>query len=127
MGELSVRTVDLAPPRLEREDLLDLCGHQPVHRVTAARPIGEQAHAPAPCPTPRPTLVEVKHAAGPLMRPALPDGVVDQVEQGGLVAGREAGRDRAYQPERPFPRNATSSIACSLTVSSNRAISDRAA
>ncbi len=56
MGELSMRGVGLAPLGLEREDLLDLGGHQPVHRGTAARPVGEPASAPPRSPPAGPAL-----------------------------------------------------------------------
>jgi len=98
-----------------------------VHGVSAAGPVGELAGGGALLPTPRAALLQAQQPAAALKAPAAGGHAVQQLEQRLLDSDVDASRDRAYQPERVFPRNATSSIACSLTVSSNRLISALAA
>lgn len=95
MGKLSVRAVCLAPVGVQREDRLDLCGHQPVHGVAAVGSVGEASGPAAVGPAPRPALVEREHPAGALMDPALSARVVDQLEQRQLFLRADAGGYRA--------------------------------
>ena len=122
-----MRRVDLAPLPGELEDLLDLPLEQAMNRATATRPVGEAAGERPPRPPPGAPLVEAEDAARSLLRPATRDGVLEQSQQRDLHVRVDARGDRAYQPERCFPRSTTSSIACSLTVSANRSISALAA
>lgn len=98
-----------------------------MHRVPAGAAIIELVRGGALLPTARAALIQAEHPARAPMRPALADGPLEQPQQRPLDVDIDARGDRAYQPERCFPRSATSSIACSLTVSSKRAISARAA
>jgi hypothetical protein len=95
--------------------------------VPAGAAIIELTGGRAPLPAPGAARVKTEHPARPPQRPALADGPLEQPQQRPFDVDVDAGGNRAYQPERCFPRSATSSIACSLTVSSNLAISARAA
>jgi hypothetical protein len=125
--ELAMRAIRLAPLVGQSQDRVDLRGHQAVHRVPAAAPVGQLADRRTRPPATGAARIKPEHAARPPERPALTDGLLEQREQRRLDVDADTGRHRAYQPERCFPRSATSSIACSLTVSSKRAISARAA
>ena len=125
--ELAMRAIDLAPLVGQLEDRLDLLG--PSARAPPARPAVDR---PAPrrrracqCRARRSESPSTRHAAR--QAPAGRGRPRDQLQQRRLDLGVDARRDRAYQSERDFPRRATSSIACSLTVSSSRAISARSA
>jgi hypothetical protein len=93
----------------------------------AAGPVGELTRRGARLPVPGAALSQPQQLAGAPKRPAAGGHRVQQTEQRPLDPRVDARRDRTYQPERVFPRNATNSMACSLTVSSSRAISARAA
>lgn len=121
-----MRGVDLAPLARQRKDRVDLRRAQPVDR--RARPaIVKQPRQRARLSVTRAALPELQQPTRPAKAPAALHGLLDQPQQRALDVGVHARRDVAYQPKRDFPRNATSSIACSLTVSSNRAISARGA
>jgi IS30 family transposase len=125
--ELAMRRVGLAPLLGEGKDLADLPLEQAVDGAAAAAAVGEVAGQGALRPAAGAPLVQAEDAARPLMRPATRDGVLEQPQQRDLHSRVDARGDRAYQPERCFPRSTTSSIACSLTVSANRSISNLAA
>ena len=127
MRELAVRGVDLTPLPSQGEDRLDLLRAQRVHRRAARRGVRQRAGAGALLPVARAPLRQPEDPARLAKAPTRPGRLSDQLQQPRLDRRLNAGWDAAYQPERVFPRNATNSIACSLTVSSNRAISARAA
>ena len=127
MGQLAVRAVGLAPFLEQRQDRLGLLGEQAVHRGSTRRGISQAPHA-APGPPPvRTDLTELELVAGPPHRPAPRDGLVDQVQQSRLRGRLDPGRDRATQPQPPFPSTSISFTAISLTVSPRRATSALAA
>jgi hypothetical protein len=98
-----------------------------VDRVPAGAAIVKLADLGPLLPAARAALIQAQYAARLPLRPAAGDGLLEQGEQRELDMGVDACGNRAYQAEHCFPRSATSSIACSLTVSSKRAISALAA
>jgi hypothetical protein len=98
-----------------------------MHRPPAGPTVLELSGGLTRLPVTRASLRQAEHAARPAEAPAGRRRLGDQRQQRVLDVGITARGDRAYQPERVFPRKATSSIACSLTVSSKRATSALAA
>lgn len=127
MGELAMRAVYLAPLIGEPQDRVDLLRAQLVHRRPARLAVRQPPGSGALLPVPRTPLGQAKHAARLTETPARAGRLREQLQKPRLDRSVDAGWDTAYQPERVFPRNATNSIACSLTVSSSLAISARAA
>ena len=127
MRQLAVRAIDLTPLVGQLEDRGDLLGPERVHRPPARPAILQPPGGLTRLPEARAPLRQPEHPARMSEAPPGARGLGEQPQKRRLDTGVDARRDRAYQPERVFPRNATNSIACSLTVSSKRAISARAA
>jgi hypothetical protein len=117
------RPVDAAPGLEELQDRLDLAQEDAVHRPPARCSVDQALIAPMvapPGPTSDPVLVEVKPPTRAALRPALVDGVLDQIEQAGL-----AGTGPVVSPN-ALPSCRSRATACSVTVARNRSISLRA-
>jgi hypothetical protein len=126
VGQLAVAAVGLAPLVEQGQDLALLFRQQPVHRRTGAGVIqrpGPRAGHPALGAA----LGKLEDLAGRPVRPALRDGLGEQVEQAGFRVGVDPPRDGAAQPQCPFPSTKVSLTAISFRASDSRAISARAA
>jgi hypothetical protein len=128
VGELAMGAVDLTPLLGDREDHVDLQGHQGVHGDPARCPVLQRADLPQPGPP------AVNAVVGHIEQPARPgvwgagsDRLVDQLEDCFLRLTRDPRRQRATQIQPTFPRSNAGSIACALTASVNCASSPRAA
>jgi hypothetical protein len=127
VGELAVGAVDLAPLLEQPHDLGDLPVQQAVHRAPTRRVVGQLASGLPAQPPVDAQLVDLEHLAGGPHRPALFQGLLEQVQQSGLGGLVHPGRDPATQSQRPFPSTSTSLTASSLSASPSRAASARAA
>ena len=126
MRELAVRGVELAPLLGEPQDHPHLLRAQRVHRHPARLTVGQLPGASALLPVPPAPLRQAEHPTRLAEAPARRGRLGDQPQSRAFTATSTRAGTRPTSPAR-FPRNTTSSIACSLTVSSSRAISARAA
>jgi hypothetical protein len=86
MGELAMRAVDLTPLIEQPHDLSDLPVHQAMQRAASGGLIGQLVSGPAAQPPVDAQLTDLQHLAGSPRRPALLQGLLEQVQQPGLVA-----------------------------------------
>ena len=123
MGEFAVGPVELAPLVEQRQDLLGLLGQQPVHRGPARRLVGQLAAGSSGDPAVCPPLRQLHAPARPAQGPARLQGLIKQVQQGGLGGRADRVRDPATQPQPPFPSTSISLTAISFRASDSRATS----
>jgi hypothetical protein len=103
VGELAVGAVDLAPLLEQPQDLGDLPVQQAVHRAATGRLVLELAGGAAAQPPIDAQLADLQHLASPAHRPTLPAGLLEQVQQPGLVAASTRGGTRPLSPNAHFP------------------------
>jgi hypothetical protein len=80
VGELAVGAVDLAPLVEQPHDLGDLPVEQAMHRAATRPLIFELAGGAAAQPAVNPQLADLEHAAAGPPRPALPGGLLEQLQ-----------------------------------------------
>ena len=113
------RHLRLRYPRLRAQS-----GHQIVHR-SGGHPghiclHDDRVQRPVDAPA------RLEHRAGASCRPALRQGVIDEVQQAGFDAGFDTRGHAGGHPQRSFPSNSVTLTAISLSASPRRATSSRA-
>lgn len=128
MSELAVGTIDRPRPLRDLENLVDLSGHQRVHRMATRSTVGERADITSTLPPAmHPVIGHLPQRTHPRVRVAAGNRVVDDLEDQLLRLSADARGDRAGQAQPDFPRTTASSIACAVIAVRNCSISARAA